>query len=281
MDESLYSLLNGATLLVLSVVVFLFAKWVNDLITPYSVDIELATNDNPALAISFAGYLLGVAIIYVGALWGPSQGIVFDLLLVGGYSLGGILLLNLARIINDKVLFPQFSNVKEIIEDRNCGTGAVQFGSYVASALVIAGAVQGQGGGPHTALAFYLAGQIVLIVFVRCYDLLTPFKLHDEIERDNVAAGVACAGGQIGIGIVLMHASAGDFVGWAQNFNVFAMEAAVVLILLPLVRYFFDKAILFGIDLNHEIAHDQNIGAAFIEATAMIGFSAILVVLVT
>jgi uncharacterized membrane protein YjfL (UPF0719 family) len=279
MDPLLYALLSGAAYLLVATLLVFAAKYINDFLTPYLVDVELAKHDNVALAVSFSGYLAGVAIIYIGALVGPATELALDLIRTGGWALAGIFLLNLSRVINDRLLLSRFSNVKEIIEDQNTGVGAVQAGGYVASALIVAGSIHGQGGGILTMLAFYAAGQVALLIFTWLYDRITPYDLHAELEADNVAAGVAFGGGLIAIGLVLMHACAGNFVSWGANFRQFALEAALILILLPMVRWFLDKAIFAKLDLNHEIAKDRNLGAAFLEATVMISFSAVLVVI--
>jgi uncharacterized membrane protein YjfL (UPF0719 family) len=272
-------LLTGVAFLVLALVVVTAAKLINDFFTPYLIDVQLAQHDNVALAVSFSGYLLGVVIVFLGALLGPSQGLANDLIHVGGWSLGGVVLLNISRLINDRLILFKFSNIKEIIDDQNAGTGAVQAGSYLASGFVVAGAIHGEGGGILTALAFFVAGQIVLVLFGLIYEWMTPYKIHEAIENDNVAAGVSFGGALTAIGIVLAHASAGSFVGWAENFSTFVSEAALVIVLLPVVRFCIDKITLSKIDLTREISEDRNLGAALIEVSAMIAFATILILI--
>ena len=103
--------------------------------------------------------------------------------------------------------------------------------------------------------------------------------MHEAIEDDNVAAGIAFAGALTAIGIVLAHASGGAFLGWTENFTTFAWEAALVIVLLPLVRYCFDKVVLSKIDLNREISEDRNVGAAIMEASAMVAFATLLILI--
>jgi len=277
MQTVLVDLSIGFAFIALALLIITAAKLINDFVTPYLIDLELAKKDNVALAVSFSGYLLGVVIVFIGAYLGPSQGLVPDLLYVGGWSLFGVVLLNLSRIINDRLILYKFRNVKEIIEDKNVGTGAVQAGSYIAAGFVVAGAINGQGGGILTALAFFFAGQAVLVLFGLIYQVCTRYDIHAEIEDDNVAAGVAFCGALIAIGLVLGHASAGEFISWSANFTIFATEAAIVVILIPLVRLGFDKITFSKVDLNHEISVDRNVGAAILEASAMIAFASVLV----
>lgn len=282
--ENLIELPVGATFVVLGIVVLTLAKIAKDFLTPFKLDQELTQKDNPALGLSLTGYYLGVIIIFLGVLYEGEvtdaeytmSAMSHDLLVVFLYSLGGIVLLNLSRVIVDKCILPQFSTRKEIIDDKNVGTGAVEFGNYVTSGLIIAGAFNGQGGGPETALVFFALGELALIVFGRIYQMLTKYDFHDEIEKDNVAAGVALAGNLIAIGIVLCKGLKGDFLGWAENISVFIVYAVAGTLLLFIVRWVTDLFILPGATFDEEIARDRNINAAWIESAMVIGSACII-----
>lgn len=274
--EFLRAARDPAAFLLLFAVVFVVGKWINDVISSHAVDRQLTEHDNPALAVSTAGYYLGIIIVFIGALVGPSSTLLWDLLLVGGYGLGGIVLLLLSRYINDQFILRGVSANKELIEDRNPGVGAVLFGSYVASALVVAGSIQGEGGGPHTALVFYVLGQVALIGFTWVYDAVAPYSLIDQIEQDNVAAGVGFGGALIAIGIIVMRAVSGDFVGWAADLQYLGWNVLLVFVYLVGVRLFFDRILIPKSDLSLEITRDRNVGAGLLEGTVSVGFAAVL-----
>lgn len=276
LTDALQTFREPAAFLVLFAGLFVVGKWLNDLATGYAIDEELTGRDNPALAVSTAGYYLGVIIVFIGAAIGPSTTLWWDLVLVGGYGLGGILLLLLSRVINDRLILRGVSLRRELVEDQNTGTGAVLFGSYVASALIVAGSIQGEGGGPHTALAFYALGQGALIVFTWLYDWLTPYSLRAQIEQDNVAAGVGFGGSLIAIGIIVLRAVSGDFVGWVEDLQYLGLNVLLVFVYLVGVRLFFDRILLPKSDLNTEITRDRNVGAGLLEGAVSIGFAAVL-----
>ncbi len=281
MEKIVSEVITGGSFILLYLFIILLSKLVNNLLTPYDVDDELTQKDNVALATSMCGYLGATTIIFIGAMLGSSKGLLTDILVVGGYSLLGIILLNLSRIINDKLILYKFSNVKEIIEDRNEGTGAVQLGSYIASSMIIAGAIHGEGGGIITLLVFYALGQVALILFSAIHAFITPYDDHAEIEKDNVAAGVSLGGNLIAIGIVLMRGVAGNFISWEHNLMTFGITAALIILLLPIVRFLFNKIIIIGSDLNDEISQDKNNGAAFLEVIMAIGFATLLFFVMT
>lgn len=267
---------------VLAVVVLIVAKLVKDLMTPFSLDEELTKKDNPALGLAVTGYFAGVIIIFLGASVGPDVGelSIGELgRLVGGdflWTLGGIIALNLGRVVVDRVVLTQFSMVREIIVDRNVGAGAVEFGCYIATALVVAGAIHGEGGGPVTAIVFFVIGQLVLVLFSKFYQLITRYDVHKEIERDNVAAGVALGVSMIAIGIILLKATMGDFVGWPQNLLSFGLYAVIGFSLLMTLRRVTDTLLLPGSTIAHEIGTDQNINAAWVEGVVSIGLAAVI-----
>ena len=259
----------GLAYLILGLLVLVVAKYVQDWLTPYSLDEELTEHDNPALGLAVTGYLIGVMIIFLGAVVGPDLSDKLswqELLLEVAIDLGyGIAALNVARLIVDKLVLTRFSTVKEIITDRNAGTGAVECGAYIGSALVIAGAIHGEGGGPLTALVFFVLGQLVLVGFTRFYQMITKYDIHAEIERDNVAAGVALGLSMIAISIIVFKGTVMEFEGWVENLTWFGIDVALGFVLLYVLRKVTDVVFLPRSSLAHEIAHDQNLNAAWLE----------------
>ncbi len=282
-STEIFSLALGIAYLIAGVMVLVIARYVLDWLTPYNLDEELTEKDNPALGLPVAGYFIAVVIIFLGAAFGPeleSDLGGLDLLLVVGidvaYALAGILALNLARLSVDKLVLTQFDTKKEIIEDRNVGTGAVEAGSYIGSSLIIAGAIHGEGGGPLTALVFFLLGQLALILFARFYQLITSYDLHAEIERDNVAAGVAMGMSMIAISIIVFKGTVAEFESWSENLTWFGIEILLGFLLLYGLRKLTDLVFLPGSSLDYEIANDQNLNAAWVEGAIANGFAVMI-----
>jgi len=219
----------GIGYVALGVAVLIIAKLVRDIATPYKIDDELTGKDNPALGLALTGYFLGVVAIFLGAAIGPEPEVrpgtgelLTQMLVVLGYSLGGIVLLNIGYSVVDRLVLSSFSIRKEIVEDRNPGTGAVVCGTYVATGLVVAGSIYGESTGPWwqgplSAVVFFALGQVALVLFGVLYRVITKYDLHAEIERDNLAAGVAFGLSIIAIGVVLLRATGQDFTSIAQT----------------------------------------------------------------
>lgn len=271
---NLDDLFTALVLIVAFYLVFFVGKLVNDVVNrAYRITEELVEKDNPALALAIGGYYLGLVLAIGGALSGPSRGIVEDLLDLGIYGVEAIVLLNISWWLCDKVILYRFRVADELIRDRNQGTGAVCCGVCVASGMVIFGALGGEGGNIWTAAAFWAVGQVLLVLTTWVYDFITPYSVHAEIEKDNVAAGVAFAGALVSIGIVLGFSARLDFTSWGEALLNFLSIAAFGLFMLPLVRFLTERILLSTRSLADEIARQEipNVGVAYIEALSYIG----------
>ena len=278
---------RGLVYVGMAVVLLAFARLVQDVVTPYKIQEQLRTHDNVALALSIAGYYLGIIIVFLGAVYQPfhlilDSGFGFtteywqDVLTVLVTTLIGIVILNVARIVVDKLVLYKFSTEKEIIEEHNVGTGAVEAAVYVAVGLVIAGSVAGQGGGPETSFAFLGLGLLTLIIYTLFYELTTKFDVHAQIESGNVAIGVALGGNLVAIGIVVFKAVFGDFTTWTEGLASFLIFAVTGIVLLYVVRMAIDLILFPKASVPHELAEDRNLGVAFIQSAVLISVSLIL-----
>ena len=291
---------KGLIYVVVGLVALLVAKVAQDLITRYSINQQVTGENNAALGLSLAGYYLGVVLVFVGALyqpltvvrdddWAPTSATYWgEVLEVAVYALVGIVVLNAARIVVDRLVLHRFATEKEIVEDRNTGTGAVEFGVYLATGLVIAGSIAGTGSTEAAgtevsvldsavrSLVFLGLGMAVLILYSLFYQLTTSYDIHDEIERDNTAVGVALAGNLIAMGLVTFKAVFGEFVGWSESLAGFLVFAVLGFALLFVVRQIADIVLLPGAKLQQELSADRNLGVAFVISAVVIGAALIL-----
>ncbi|KAA3616010.1 MAG: DUF350 domain-containing protein [Calditrichaeota bacterium] len=275
---SLDQVITSLIYLVSTFVVFLLGKWAFDKFNHrFDLHHELLKNDNFSLSLAVVGYYSGLIFALGGVLDGPSIGWIDDVFDILFYGFFAIILLNLAGIINEKLILSKFSIEDEIIRDQNAGAGAIAGGNYLASGLVVAGAIQGEGD-LMTGIVFWLIGQAVLILVSRIYDLITPFDIHEQIEKDNVAVGVSFAGVLIAFGNIIRISIEGDFISWQQNLSEFAGFIVFGLVLLPVVRFITDKLLLPGEKLTDELVNQEkpNVGAGTIEAFSYIAASLLL-----
>lgn len=271
---------KAAAFIVLYAFVFLLAKWAKDLFTPYKINEELGQNDNFAISLAMSGYYFATAAVFIGALLGPSHGLVNDLITVGEYSLLGLFFLNISRWFNEKIILWKFCDTEQLVKEHNLGVGAVHFGVYVATGLIAAGSISGEGSGALSAAVFFVLGQISLFLFSFIYNLFTPYNIHDELEKKNVAVGIAFGGTMIALGIIILNGVSGDLTDWKQDIILFAVVNVMAFVFLPAIRFIMDKLVIPGHDLSKEIRDDRNVGAGMLEATVAISFATILIQLV-
>lgn len=282
-NEIVVLVAESVTYVIGAFLMFFLGKVVYDFLHPkINVNDELVEKDNFAFSIAHTGYLAGLLLAIGSAIVGPSNGLVNDFIDMGVYGGVSIILLNLSVIICDKVILRKFSVYKEIIEDRNEGTGVVEAAVAIASGLIIFGAVSGEGTGLVqgiiTAVVFWAVGQVVMILTALIYDFTLSYSVSDEIEKDNVAVGVAFAGVLVAIANLVRYAVSGDFISWIDSFSKLGVELIVGLLLLPVVRFLADRVLLPGRKITDELVHQEkpNVGVALIEAFAYIGGSVLI-----
>lgn len=270
------NLISAIIYLVCCYFLFWIGKLAYDVVhRDFRVKEELVKKDNCAFALSIVGYYLGLVFAIGGVVVGESAGMLNDLIDIFIYGPIAIILMNFSTFINDKLILYKFNNKKEILKDQNTGTGAVELAIYLATGMIIFGSISGEGGGIITLLAFWVIGQASFIIIGLIYNLITPYSIHDEIEKDNVAAGICYAGAIVGIANIVRHAISGDFTNWNESLLTFVGYFVLGIILLPLIRLYTDKVLLPGEKLTNEIVNQEkpNLGAAFIAAFSYIGSS--------
>ncbi len=295
---------KGLIFVALGIVVLVIAKLFQDFLTPYKIGDQLSKKNNVALGLSITGYYLGVIIIYVAVIYHPLAsptvgGGAEDALKFGSdywldvleaflFALGGMVVLNISRWLVDKFVLFKFDTAEEIVEEQNAGSGAVEFGVYVAVSLVIAASMAGTGaeqlGTVEVSLGenllrtvvFFGLGMVALILYTLFYELTTSFDIHDEIEKNNTAVGVALAGNLSAVSVVTFKAVYGEFTGWGESIAAFLTFAVLGFVLLYVIRWVVDVALLPGTKVADELAVDRNLGVAFIEGAVVISAALVL-----
>jgi uncharacterized membrane protein YjfL (UPF0719 family) len=273
------------TIYLSSALVLLFIGKLGFKLRKNKIDInhELVEKDNLAFSFAYVGYFAGLILAVGSAIYGESNGLLTDLVDMAIYGVLAIILLNLSSTIMDKITLSKFSIWKEIVEDRNAGMGIIEGANYLGSGLIIFGAITGESGslefGIYTALLYWALGQILILISTALYNRLVSYDIHNEIEKDNVAAGIAYAGVIIAMANLIRNGLMGDFNNWIDTLLEVGYEAGIGIIILPLIRTLVDKILLPGQKLSDEIANQEtpNSGAALIEALGSIGGSMLII----
>ena len=291
--DSLQAFPRGLVFVAEGLIILALAKFARDAVTRHNINEEVVDKANLAVALRLSGYFLAVILILLGVLYQPlsigfaEEGFGFnralgeEVLRVFLYSLAGIVALNLVRVLFDRLILYKFQLEKEVVEDRNAGAGASEFGMYVATGLLISGAVAGETGGSEgeaalVALAFFGMGLVLLIAFALFYEFTTSFNIHDEIERDNPAVGVALGGNLVAIGLVTLKAVFGDFTDWGESIASFLVFGVLGFVLLYVMRLLIDLVILPTVRVSQALSEGRNLGVALVESAVVISAAMVL-----
>ena len=284
MQAVLDGILTTIVYITVSFLLFLVGKFVYQIFHPrVKVSYELVENDNLAFCFAYVGYYIGLILAIGSAVMGESQGsLITDLINIGIYGTLSIFLLNITLIISDRVILTKFDVKKEILVDQNVGTGVIEGANAIATGLIILGAIHGEGygvGGPiFTALLYWLLGQVIMILTTYVYNWITPYDIHHELEKNNIAVGVGYSGALIAIANLIRHALMHDFQDWMTTLSDVGIDVTIGLLFLPLARFLTDKILLPGQNLTDEIINQENpnVGASLVESFAYIGGSMLI-----
>jgi uncharacterized membrane protein YjfL (UPF0719 family) len=174
------------------------------------------------------------------------------------------------------LLVKDFRNDHEITEHRNLAAGALECGTYVASGIILAGAIRQPGGTPWTAAAVFLLAQCAFIVMGHLNQRWSGYDVAAEVRSGNFAAGIGFALTMVALSLLMLKAIGGEFTSWATTLSYFAFDAAAGMVLLVFLRWLAGVALLPGARMKDEIVRDRNVNAGLIEGVLAVGIAAII-----
>jgi len=281
--DNLYKILNSVSLIyfIVALVMLWTAKLMMAKIVTSNLNEELTKRDNKAVGVATAGYLFAVMIVIRGVLVSDADSVMAvalgkDVLMTILWSIISIILLLLSGWINDRFLLHRFSNKKELIDDQNVGTAAVIAASFISTAMLIAAAANGVSHSSFAlelldTLVYFLAGQIAFVGTGLAYQKFTKYDIHEEIKRDNAAAGIS-----FGLTLVAVAILLSGHLLRSDSLIGFIIWVPLSMVLLLISRCLVNKALLPHSSIDEEIAIDQNWGVALIEGGVAIGTALVI-----
>lgn len=278
--ETVDSLIVSIIYLMVSFLLFFVGKKAYQIIhRGVNIDSELVEKDNLSFSFANVGYYIGLILVILGVYSGEGLiHIVDDLIEIGIYGLVSIVLLNVSIIISDKVILRKFSLKKEIFEDQNVGTGILEGALCVANGLILFGVIAGNQDGFLEIILLWLIAQVAFFLVGLVYNAITPYNIHEQIEKDNVAVGVGFSGAIIAIANLIRYGINMEAETWILVGENLLLETGIGLVMLPVARFLTDKILLPKRKLTDEIVNQEkpNIGVAVIEAFAYVGGSLLI-----
>ncbi len=269
--------------LLLGIVVLVLANFAKQWLSPYHVETELTEKDNPAFGLALAGYYGAVVLIYLSISRSvvPAMDASDSIVLSGygadlGYSIAGIVALAFSRWLMNRSLMGSMHCSDEIVRAHNIAAGAVECGVYLACGVVVGSVLRNPGGNIVTVLVFFLLSQLMLLLLGRLYARSAGYDMVGQIRDKNLAAGVALAFTLVAFSLLIAKSTSGEFVSWPGNLGYFAFDAVAGLILLLILRWLTDLALLPNARIADEIVRDRNVNAGLIEGVVALGVAAFI-----
>ncbi len=222
---------------------------------------ELLAKENPAFALSLAGFVFGLALALAGLFFGRiSSEWTVTLCYWGIEGVLALALLILTVSITDRLLLPRFPIVKEITTDQNMGVACVVAGVCVSAGLVINGSLCGYSASVPTAVRdivmYWGLAQIAIWITLRLIIAVRPFDFIGQLEEDdNLASGLSLGFFVICLGVLARSAvvhsgQAGVWVDLSSSLSRWALGLAILLGLLTLLKLLLRRRGVSIIDLE-------------------------------
>lgn len=245
------------------------------------VDAEMVDKDNFAFAITHVGYFVGLLLAICGAMAGfKHESLMQDLMITFGFGFGAIVLLNLAIILNDKVIFGGLELKKSIVEKENIAVGVVEAANSIANGLVIYGVLTVESEHIFVALVFWLIAQVLIISMAMLYNKIMPYDVFAKIYAGNAAVSVALAGFLIGMANIIRYAIESEHSDWGDSAIAIGIQLVAALIAFPIFRFLTDKLLLPKRSITDELVNQEtpNVGVGLVEAFAYVSASVLIVI---
>jgi uncharacterized membrane protein YjfL (UPF0719 family) len=199
------------------------------------------------------------------------------------FAVAGAILIQLVGELGIRLLLRK--TLAHELETGNVAAGVSAGANYVAVGILAAPAIAGSDlQGLGLSCAFFGLAVVTQAIYVALFRILTVYDDSDQVQGENLAAGLSYAGVTVAVALVLARAlTGGDFVGWGPALTGYCGVALSVLALYP-VRQLLVQGVLLGRAptlrggaLDHAIGVERNAGLAALEALAYLATAVALV----
>ncbi len=245
------------------------------------VDAEMVDKDNLAFAVTHVGYFVGLLLAICGSMSGiKHDSLIHDIGITMGFGLGAIVLLNIAIIINDRIIFGGLELKKSIVEKGTVAVGIVESANSIANGLIIYGVLTVESEHIFVALVFWLVAQILVILMAMVYNKIMPYDVFSKIYAGNAAVAVALAGFLVGMANIIRYAIESEHSDWAESAVAIGIQLVVAMIAFPVFRFLTDKLLLPKRSITDELVHQEkpNFGVGLVEAFAYVSASVLIII---
>ena len=242
----------------------------------YSLTVETVKNDNPAVGIRLASFLLAMVISFLGMVHPSGVSFGEDLNNIFFYGSLAVLFLLVSGFVNDKAILFGFNNTKEVVGEKNMAVAIVEASTYLATAFIMAGALKGWEGGFLTAIIWFAIGQGFLVAIALLYRMCVR-NVFAALDTHNVACGFSLGGFLLSGGIRLGTAVSGPVTSWQADLTDVAVYFGLWLVTIVVTHFVADWLMVPSARIRDEVMKDRNIGIGVLEAAVFVSTTLVFV----
>jgi len=229
-----------------------------------SLEVELLSNNNAALAFSFAGFVLGFIFALVNAIE-PTDFIYQD-------AITGTLVMLLVLLFTrtfDWIFLRRIDLPTEIIDKKNIASGIVEGSFFLSMGIIVAGGFSGEGVGSWTIMSlesilYCVVGLVFLFISSIIISKLLKVDLQEELDQDNRAVGASFAGVFVGVSLAINNAISGPVQkSLLYDLRLTLIDWIISLVFMIIFFYVFDLILFRKFSFKAELK-EPNLGAGVI-----------------
>ena len=242
----------------------------------YDLSYETVTNDNPAVGIRFALFLLALILSFSQVIAPERIHLTSDLAKIAGYGALVLAVLLASRYVTDFLILAGLDNKQEVVREKNAAVAIVEGAAYLATAFVISGTLPSAR--DHIAESAYwlLIGQVLLISLGLGSRVLLPGLLK-ALDDHNQACALSLGGLLVASGIALGSAVGGDSTTFGNDVWTVAKFMAGWLTFMVIAQLITDRLMLPAHRLRQEVMGQANVAAGVIEGSVFVGLTLLYV----
>ncbi|MBF0470130.1 MAG: DUF350 domain-containing protein [Gammaproteobacteria bacterium] len=280
-SDLLYYLIDGVILFAFLALLRIAANT----ITGFSLTEVLATDDNTAAGIAFAGAIIAISILMMGVTsGGVGNTYINEITLMVIYGVSAILLLWLTRTLFDRLSLPDLNLHTEVMQG-NIAAAITDAANMIASAMIVRATMIWVDGatflGMVSVIALYIVSQLILYLAtqyrIRLFQQHHGSKgvtLQSTLKSGNSALALRFSGYRLGVALALTATSGMiiyDPLQISLSITSWTAVAVVLFITQTLLSWLLRQILLPSINVEEEVVDQQNSAIGAIEAAIFIG----------
>lgn len=233
---------------------------------------QMVTENNTAAGVRFAVFLVAFVLSFWQVIHPSGVSFQEDLNLLVKYGLLITSLLLVSQVVNDRLILAAFDNDKEVVGEKNIAVAVMEGATYLATAMILAGALAEFQSKPWIAMLWVVLGQAFLVVLYGVYRLFNS-SVDYELDNHNLAVAFSAGGFLLAGGIMLGTAINGPSHGFWQDMWDVSIYVGIWLVFMGVAQFVADLLLVPGAKISDEVYKDKNPAVGMLSASVAIALT--------